>query len=86
MLEGNRRRRTSMPGDSSSRGWMGFLVIAVLAARWHLRMAPSQQGETKSRITLWPKYLMKVVVEQRGPDLIRRGIRVPLRFLVVVSN
>ena len=64
----------------------GVLVIAVLAARWHLRMAPGQRGETKARITLRPKYPMKVVVEQRGPDLIRRSVRVPRRFLVVVSN
>jgi cytochrome P450 len=46
--------------------WMDeVLVIAVLAARWHLGMAPGQRGETKPQITLRPKYPMKVVVEQR---------------------
>jgi cytochrome P450 len=50
--------------------WMeGILVIAALAARWRLRMAPGQPVETKARITLRPKYPMKMVTERRSSVL-----------------
>ena len=50
--------------------WMeGVLVIAVLAARWRLRMAPGQRVETKARITLRPKDPLKMVIEQRASVL-----------------
>jgi cytochrome P450 len=46
--------------------WMeGVLVIAVIASRWRLRMAPGQQVDTQARITLRPKYPMRMIVEQR---------------------
>jgi cytochrome P450 len=46
--------------------WMeGVLVIAVIASRWRLRMAPGQRVDTQARITLRPKYPMKMIVEQR---------------------
>lgn len=46
--------------------WMeGVLVIATLAQRWRLRMASGQQVDTKARITLRPKYPMKMIGEQR---------------------
>jgi len=49
--------------------WMeGVLVIAVIASRWRLRMAPGQRVDTQARITLRPKYPMKMIVEQRVSD------------------
>jgi cytochrome P450 len=49
--------------------WMeGVLVIAVLAPRWRLRMASGQRVDTEARITLRPKYPMKMIVEQRVSD------------------
>jgi cytochrome P450 len=49
--------------------WMeGVLVIAVIASRWHLRMAPGQRVDTQARITLRPKYPMRMIVEQRASD------------------
>ena len=49
--------------------WMeGVLVIATLASRWRLRMAPGQRVDTQARITLRPKYPMRMIVEQRASD------------------
>jgi len=46
--------------------WMeGLLVIAALASRWRLRMVPGQQVDTRARITLRPKYPMRLMVEPR---------------------
>jgi cytochrome P450 len=46
--------------------WMeGVLVIAALAARSRLRMASGQRVETKARMTLRPKYPMRMIVETR---------------------
>jgi cytochrome P450 len=56
--------------------WMeGVLVIAALASRWRLRMAPDQQVETRARITLRPKYPMRMIVESRAgfPDASSNG-------------
>jgi cytochrome P450 len=42
--------------------WMeGVLVIATLAQRWRLRMASGHRVDTKARITLRPKYPMKMI-------------------------
>jgi cytochrome P450 len=51
--------------------WMeGVLVIAALASRWRLRMASGQQVDTRARITLRPKYPMRMIVEPRaGPPV-----------------
>jgi cytochrome P450 len=47
--------------------WMeGVLVIAALALGWRLRMAPGQQVDTKARITLRPKYPIRMIVEPRA--------------------
>jgi cytochrome P450 len=47
--------------------WMeGVLVIAALATRSRLRMAPGQRVETKARMTLRPKYPMRMIVETRA--------------------
>jgi cytochrome P450 len=47
--------------------WMeGVLVIAAFAPRWRLRMAPGQRVDTEARITLRPKYPMRMIVEQRA--------------------
>ena len=47
--------------------WMeGVLVIAAFAPRWRLRMASGQRVDTEARITLRPKYPMRMIVEQRA--------------------
>jgi cytochrome P450 len=47
--------------------WMeGVLVIAAVASRWCLRMASGQQVDTRARITLRPKYPMRMIVEPRA--------------------
>jgi cytochrome P450 len=47
--------------------WMeGVLVIAALALGWRLRMAPGQQVDTRARITLRPKYPLRMIVEPRA--------------------
>jgi cytochrome P450 len=47
--------------------WMeGVLVIAALALRWRLRMAPGQPVDTRARITLRPKYPIRMIVEPRA--------------------
>ena len=47
--------------------WMeGVLVIAALAPRLRLRMASGQRVETKARMTLRPKYPMRMIVETRA--------------------
>jgi cytochrome P450 len=57
--------------------WMeGVLVIATIAARWRLRMTPGQRVDTKARITLRPRYPMRMIVERRepSPDSIRFSV------------
>jgi cytochrome P450 len=47
--------------------WMeGVLVIAAVASRWCLRMVSGQQVDTRARITLRPKYPMRMIVELRA--------------------
>jgi len=47
--------------------WMEVVfVIATLASRWRLRMPSGQRVETKARITLRPKYPMRMIVEGRA--------------------
>jgi cytochrome P450 len=47
--------------------WMeGVLVIAVLALGWRLRMAPGQPVDTRARITLRPRYPLRMIVEPRA--------------------
>jgi cytochrome P450 len=47
--------------------WMeGVLVIATLASRLRLRMDSGQRVETRARMTLRPKYPMRMIVERRA--------------------
>jgi cytochrome P450 len=47
--------------------WMeGITLIAVLAQRWQLRLAPGQTVALQPRITLRPRYGMKMTVHRRG--------------------
>jgi cytochrome P450 len=51
--------------------WMeGVLVVATLASRWRLRMAAGHLVETEARITLRPKYPIRMIVEQRASVLL----------------
>ncbi len=43
------------------------LVLATVAARYRLRLAPDQQVEPEAVITLRPRYGMRMLVEQRQP-------------------
>jgi cytochrome P450 len=46
--------------------WMeGALVLAVVAQRWRLRLVPGQRLEVSPRVTLKPKYGMRMVPEHR---------------------
>lgn len=46
--------------------WMeGVLLIATLAQRWRMRLAPGQRVEPKPMITLRPKYGMRMSVTRR---------------------
>lgn len=50
--------------------WMeGVLLIATLAQRWRMSLAPGQRVEPKAMVTLRPKYGMRMVVEPREPTL-----------------
>jgi cytochrome P450 len=50
--------------------WMeGALLIATLAQRWKMRLAPGQRVEPKAMITLRPRYGMKMIVETRKQAL-----------------
>ncbi len=50
--------------------WMeGVLLIATLAQRWRMSLAPGQRVEPKALVTLRPKYGMRMVVEPREPTL-----------------
>jgi cytochrome P450 len=47
--------------------WMeGALVIASIAQRWKLRLAPGQRVEPKAMITLRPKYGMRMMPSERA--------------------
>jgi cytochrome P450 len=46
--------------------WMeGVLLLATLAQRWRLRLEPGHRVETHARITLRPKYGMRMLAECR---------------------
>jgi len=46
--------------------WMeGVLLIATIAQRWKLRLAPGQRVETKPMITLRPRFGMRMVLQSR---------------------
>jgi cytochrome P450 len=50
--------------------WMeGALLIATLAQRWKMRLAPGQRVEPKAMITLRPRYGMKMIIETREQAL-----------------
>ncbi len=49
--------------------WMeGVLILATLAQKWKLRLAPGQKVDTLPLITLRTKYGMKMVFEKRRPS------------------
>ncbi len=43
----------------------GMLILATLAQRWRLRLAPNHPVEPKALVTLRPKYGMKMIVSSR---------------------
>jgi len=43
----------------------GLLVIATLASRWRMRLAPGHRVELKPQITLRSRFGMKMILEQR---------------------
>jgi cytochrome P450 len=46
--------------------WMeGTLLLAALGQRWRLRLEPGHRVETHARITLRPKYGMRMIAERR---------------------
>ncbi len=46
--------------------WMeGVLLLATIAQRWRLRLAPGQRVEIHPQITLRPKYGMRMIASQR---------------------
>lgn len=46
--------------------WMeGVLLIAAIAGKWRMRLAPGQQVEVQPLITLRPKHGMRMIVEKR---------------------
>ena len=49
----------------------GVLVLATLAQRWRMRLAPGQKVGTKAVITLRPRYGMNMIAEPVGiaPDV-----------------
>lgn len=47
--------------------WMeSILLLATLAQRWRLRLAPGQQVAAQPSITLRPRYGMRMVIERRA--------------------
>ena len=48
--------------------WMeGVLLIATIAQKWKMRLAPGQLVEPKAMVTLRPKHGMQMVIEARKP-------------------
>ena len=46
--------------------WMeGTLLLATIGQRWRLRLEPGQRVETHARITLRPKYGMRMIADRR---------------------
>ena len=47
--------------------WMeGVLILATIAQRWRLRLAPGQVVEPQPLITLRPRHGLRMVAEERG--------------------
>jgi cytochrome P450 len=47
--------------------WLeGILLIATIAQKWRLKLAPNHRVALKPLITLRPRYGMKMILEQRG--------------------
>ena len=47
--------------------WMeGILLLATLAQRWRMRLAPGNRAEVRPVITLRPRYGMPMIFERRG--------------------
>ncbi|MBV8675126.1 MAG: cytochrome P450, partial [Acidobacteriaceae bacterium] len=47
--------------------WMeGILVLATIAQRWHLKLVPNQRLEVQPKITLRPKYGIRMMPELRA--------------------
>ena len=47
--------------------WMeGTLLLAAIGQRWRLRLEPGHRVETQARITLRPKYGMRMIPERTG--------------------
>lgn len=47
--------------------WMeGALVLATIAQRWRLRLAPGQVVEPRTTVTLRPKFGMRMIAERRN--------------------
>jgi cytochrome P450 len=52
--------------------WMeGVLLIATIAQKWKMRLAPDQRVETKPMITLRPKHGMRMILQSKE-DLVER--------------
>jgi cytochrome P450 len=52
--------------------WMeGVLVLATVAQRWRFTMPPGQTVEVQPKITLRPKYPMRMRAEERRPETLR---------------
>ncbi len=48
--------------------WMeGILVVAAIARRWRLRLAPNQQVDIQPLLTLRPKGEIKMIAQERSP-------------------
>jgi hypothetical protein len=43
----------------------GVLLIATIAQKWKMRLAPDQVVEPKAMVTLRPRYGMRMVIEAR---------------------
>jgi cytochrome P450 len=55
--------------------WMeGVLLLATIAQRWTMRLVPGHPVEPQPRITLRPRFGMKMVLERRkpAPDIVTR--------------
>jgi cytochrome P450 len=48
--------------------WMeSSLVLATIAQKWRMKLAPGQRVEVQALITLRPKYGMRMIFEERSP-------------------